>query len=257
MNLFRRGRTMSGLDWLTARPIAHRGLHHAANGIIENTPSAVAAAIAAGYGIEADLQITADGEAMVHHDDALGRLTDGQGDLRAMTAAQLKRVPFKATADRMMTLGDLCDLVGGRTTLIVELKSRFDGDRRLARRATEVLGSHAGPLAAMSFDPVLVSELKDIAPRLARGILAERYFTDPHWRMLTAAQKRDLKFFLHAASTRPHFVAYRVQDLPAAAPLIARHVFGLPLLAFTVRTENDRRRAARFADQMIFEGFRA
>ena len=60
-------------------------------GIIENTPSAFAAAIAGNYAIECDLQITADGEAMVHHDEALGRLTEGSGRLDAMTAADLKR----------------------------------------------------------------------------------------------------------------------------------------------------------------------
>src|SRR6187455_1520764 len=101
---------MAGLDWLIARPVAHRGLHDAQKGIIENTPSAFAAAIAGGYGIECDLQITADGEAMVHHDEALGRLTDGSGRLDAMSAAELKRVPFRATTDRMITLGELCDL---------------------------------------------------------------------------------------------------------------------------------------------------
>src|SRR5712691_7403493 len=94
---------MSGLDWLIARPVAHRGLHDANAGIIENTPSAFAAAIAANYAIECDLQLSADGEAMVHHDDTLGRLTEGSGRLDAMTAADLKRVPFRASADRMMT----------------------------------------------------------------------------------------------------------------------------------------------------------
>src|ERR1700736_1999789 len=93
-------------DWLTARPIAHRGLHDAARGIVENTASAVAAAIAGGYGIEVDLQVSADGDAMVHHDDALGRLTDGSGPLAALSAAELRRIPFRATADRMMTLGE-------------------------------------------------------------------------------------------------------------------------------------------------------
>ena len=130
---------MSGLDWLIARPVAHRGLHDAAAGIIENTPSAFAAAVAGNYAIECDLQITADGEAMVHHDDALGRLTEGSGRLDAMTAADLKRVPFRATADRMITLGELCDLVAGRAPLVIELKSRFDGDQRLVARAAEVL----------------------------------------------------------------------------------------------------------------------
>ncbi len=100
---------MPGLDWLIERPVAHRGLHDAQKGIIENTPSAFAAAIAGGYGIECDVQVTADGEAMVHHDEALGRLTNGSDRLDAMTAADLKRIQFKATTDRMITLGELCD----------------------------------------------------------------------------------------------------------------------------------------------------
>src|SRR5256885_117996 len=91
----RRGLLMSGLDWLTARPVAHRGLHDAAAGVIENTPSAFAAGIGGGYAIETDVQITADGEAIVHHDDALGRLTEGAGRLDATTAADLKRIAFK------------------------------------------------------------------------------------------------------------------------------------------------------------------
>src|SRR3981081_2045246 len=66
---------MPNLDWLIARPVAHRGLHDAQKNVIENTASAFAAAIAGRYGIECDLQITADGEAMGHHDEALGRLT--------------------------------------------------------------------------------------------------------------------------------------------------------------------------------------
>src|SRR5262245_16078655 len=98
---------MSELDWLIARPVAHRGLHDAQSGIIENTASAFKAAIAGGYGIECDLQITADGEAMVHHDDVLGRLTQGSGRLAAMTAGELGQIAFKATADRMITLGEL------------------------------------------------------------------------------------------------------------------------------------------------------
>src|SRR5258705_1311221 len=95
----------SALAWLTARPIAHRGLHDPAQGIIENTSSAAAAAIAGRYGIEADLQISADGEAMVHHDDTLGRLTDGSRALRDMSAAALRSWPFVRTADRMMAPG--------------------------------------------------------------------------------------------------------------------------------------------------------
>ena len=248
---------MSNLDWLVARPIAHRGLHDPARGVIENTPSAVMAAVAGGYGIEVDLQITADGEAMVHHDDALGRLTDGAGELAAMSAADLKRVPFKSTGDRMITLGELCDMVREKVTLVLELKSRFDGDVRLVARAAEVLKNYAGPVAVMSFDPVQVLAVRHAAPTLTRGIVAERWYTHHEWNRLSRSDRRDLAFLLHGFRTRPHFVAYAVRDLPALAPVIARHVFGRPLLTWTVRSAEDRMRAQRWADQMIFEGFRA
>lgn len=246
---------MPGLDWLTARPVAHRGLHDPASGIIENTASAVRAAIDANYAIEVDLQLTADGEAMVHHDDALGRLTEGAGRLGAMNATDLKRIAFKQTADRMMSVGDLCDLVSGRVTLVIELKSHFDGDRRLANRVVEVLTSYAGPVAVMSFDPQQIEAVKELAPGLPRGIVAERKYTHPEWKGLSTAGKRSMAYLLHGLRSRPHFLAYAVKDLPAAAPLIARHIFGLPLLTWTVRNEDDRRRA-RWADQIIFEGFR-
>jgi glycerophosphoryl diester phosphodiesterase len=132
---------MRAPDWLTARPVAHRGLHDRGRGIVENMPGAFAAAVAGNFGIETDLQLTADGEAMVHHDDALGRLTEGSGALLDMTAAQLRQVTFKDTPERMISLGDLCTLVAGRVPLVIEVKSHFDGDRKLIRRMAEVLAT--------------------------------------------------------------------------------------------------------------------
>ena len=157
------------LDWLTARPIAHRGLHDAAHGLIENTAGAMRAAIAADYGIEVDVQISADGEAMVHHDDVLGRLTEGEGRLDRLSAAELKRVPFRGSDERMMTLGELCDLVGGRVTMLIELKSRFDGDGRLPARVAAVLAGYRGPAAPMSFDPGAARGAAAKGPSPARG----------------------------------------------------------------------------------------
>jgi glycerophosphoryl diester phosphodiesterase len=247
---------MPDLDWLTAHPIAHRGLHDAAAGVIENTASAFSAAIVGGYGIETDLQISADGEAMVHHDDALGRLTEGSGRLVDMSTAQIKAIRFKASGDHILTLGELCGLVGGRATLVIELKSRFNGDLRLVDRTAEVLASYAGPAAVMSFDPALIEAARVIAPRLTRGIVAERHYSHPDWDRLPPSEKRRMAWLLHFRRTRPQFIAYSVRDLPAAAPLIARMVFGLPLLTWTARSPEDRQCATRWADQMIFEGIR-
>jgi glycerophosphoryl diester phosphodiesterase len=244
------------LDWLTARPIAHRGLHNRAGGVIENTATAFSAAITGNYSIETDVQISADGEAMVHHDDALGRLTDGSGHLADMNAVDIKAVRFKATTDRIMTLGELCDLVGGRTPLVIELKSHFNGDRRLVQRVAAVLARYNGPAAVMSFDPGMVETARIVAPKLPRGIIAERHYDDAEWNRLPASAKRSMPWLMHANRTRPQFVAYGVKDLPAVAPLVARWVFGLPLLTWTVRTPEDRAVAQRWTSQMIFEGWR-
>jgi glycerophosphoryl diester phosphodiesterase len=247
---------MRAPDWLTARPVAHRGLHDRARGIIENMPAAAAAAVAGNFAVECDIQLTADGEAMVHHDDELGRLAEGSGALRSKTAAELKQVAFKDTPERMMSLGDLCALVAGRVPLLIEVKSHFDGDRRLVARMAEVLGSYEGPAAGMSFDPDQVMALRDLMPSRPRGIVAERSYDEADWPEATPEQRRGMLHLRHAFRTQPHFVAYWVDELPAAAPWIARNIFGCPLLTWTVHTPEQRAKAARHADQMIFEGFR-
>jgi len=244
------------LGWLIERPIAHRGLHDASAGVIENTATAFTAARDHGYGIECDVQLSDDGEAMVHHDDALGRLTEGESALASMTTAEIQAVRFKQSADHILTLGELCDLVVGHVPLLVEIKSRFDGDLRLVTRAAAVLARYQGPAALMSFDPAPIAWLRANAPALVRGIVAERHYDHPEWAAASRAQKFQLAHLLHAPKTRPQFVAYAVRDLPAPGPWLARSLFGLPLLTWTVRSEDDRRRATRYADQMIFEGFR-
>jgi glycerophosphoryl diester phosphodiesterase len=224
--------------------------------VIENTASAFTAAIAGNYGIETDIQISADGEAMVHHDDALGRLTEGSAPLADMSAADIKAARFKATSDRILTLGELCDLIDGRVPLVIELKSHFNGDRRLVQRAAAVLANYGGPAAVMSFDPGMIEAARIVAPKLTRGIVAERHYDHAEWNRLPASAKRSMPWLLHANRTRPQFIAYGVKDLPAVAPLVARWVFGLPLLTWTVRSADNRATAARWADQTIFEGWR-
>jgi glycerophosphoryl diester phosphodiesterase len=243
------------LDWLTARPIAHRGLHVPSRGVIENTPAAMRAAVDAGYGIEVDLQLSADGEAMVHHDDVLGRLTDAEGRLDALSAAELRLIAFRGTADRMLTLGDLCDLVDGRATLLLELKSRFDGNAALAARVAAVLSGYHGPAAPMSFDPLQLHVIRVKAPQLPRGIVAAHYRPHPYWDQMPPWLRYGMGSLLPAFIGRPHFVAYSFRDLPALGPLCARRVFNRPVLTWVVRTPAESQRANKWADQVIFEDF--
>lgn len=247
---------MAGLDWLTARPVAHRGLHDAAGGILENTISAARAAIEGNYAIEIDVQPDADLEPVVFHDETLDRLTTGHGKVSDLSAADLAAIPFKATSDRIPTLRALLDVVDGRVPLIVEVKTDNSGMADFCARIVDVVAGYQGPLAVMSFDPGSVDAFRRLAPALPRGIVADS-FRDEQPPGTTAWDRFVLRHLLHAGRTKPHFIAYCVDDLPAAAPLLLHWVFGLRLLTWTVRTDQQRQRGQKWADQIIFEGFKA
>ena len=247
---------MSAPDWLVARPVAHRGLHDRLAGIIENTLSAAEAAIQAGCAIECDVQDSADGESVVFHDHTLERLTGEQGPVRARRAADLTGLAIASTRDRIPTLQTFLDLIAGRTPLVIEIKSRFDGDMALTRRTIEIARGYTGPVALKSFDPTVVATLREAAPDLPRGIVAESRYDHPEWDKLGDDKKRELANLLHFPRTQPDFLSWRVHDLPCAAPFLCRHLARIPVMTWTVRSDEDRRRAAAHADQMVFEGFR-
>jgi len=243
---------MPDLQWLTARPIAHRGLHDADRGIIENTPSAVAAALDHGYAIEVDLQLTQDGEAVVFHDQTLDRLTEESGPVVGHTVAQLRAVRYRATSDRIQTLPELLEQVAGQNTLVLELKSPWFGGDRLERRVAQVLSSYSGPVAVMSFDPHSIATLRQIAPDLIRGIVSCSYADPKEWPELSRWERLRLRFLLHFPQTRPHFVSYDVHDLPALGPWVAR-ALGRPVIVWTVRSQAEADHAGKWADQITFE----
>ncbi|MDI4655510.1 glycerophosphodiester phosphodiesterase family protein [Xanthobacter autotrophicus] len=245
---------MGDLSWLTARPVAHRGLHDVARGIIENAGAAMDAAIAAGYAIELDLQASAEGEAMVFHDFTLDRLTDARGPLADRPAAELGAITFRGTGDRILTLPQLLERVAGRVPLIIEIKSAFAGDTRLAARAADLVAAYPGPAALMSFDPRMLEEVRARAPGVVRGIVAEGHY-GPDWPSIGPARGFILANLLHWPRSRFQFVNYRVADLDKAAVRLLR-TLGMPVLTWTVRTQDQRARAARYADQIVFEGFR-
>jgi glycerophosphoryl diester phosphodiesterase len=246
---------MPAPDWLTARPIAHRGLHDAGAGRIENSPAAAIAAVARGYAIECDVQLAGDGEALVFHDFTLERLTAAAGRVDATPSEALARLELKGSTDRIPTLQAFLDLVGGRTPIVIEVKSRFDGDMRLAKRVAEVIAGSPHPIALKSFDPAIVAAFGELAPERPRGIVAMLDYSYPDYAACTPDQKHAMANLLHFEATRPDFLSWRVRDLPTAAPYLCRKALGLPVMTWTVRSADDRARAAAHADQMVFEGF--
>ncbi len=248
--------TARDLSWLTARPIAHRGFHDRAAGILENTLSAAEAAIARGFSIELDLQASADGVPMVFHDFTLDRLTAETGRVSERTAADLEKIAITGGPDRIITFRTYLESVAGRAGLLVELKSDFSANDTLIAPVVEALSRYDGPIAVMSFDPRLIIALRKAAPQILRGITAdETACDDDDWATLAIWQRLALRHILHAPWSRPDFVSYHVTALPMAGPFVLKHVFGTALLSWTVRTEVERQASARHADQMTFEGF--
>lgn len=244
---------MRALDWLTSRPIAHRGLHDVAADRVENTESAFAAALAGNYAIECDLQWTADGEAVVFHDETLDRLAARPGWLRDLSVAELKSTPLVRGHDRMQTLPELLEQVAGRATLVIELKSHFNGDTRLATRALEHLAGYRGPYCLMSFDPAMVAAVATQSPDTIRGITADRT-TDPYYRALPFKDRMNIRHFDHLHETRPHFISYYYRDLPF--PVVqAIRAQGHPVITWTIRSREQQQQALRYSDQVTFEGY--
>ena len=246
--------------WLTARPIAHRGLHDHAAGRIENSGSAARAAVEHGFAIECDVQLSADGEAMVFHDFRLDRLTGESGPVRARSAAVLSRIALAGSTDGIPTLPEFLDLIGGRVPLVVEIKSAFDGDFRLARRTADIVAASNAPVAIKSFDPAVIAHLRENRAALGvantpLGIVAEADYSHGDWAALPKATQVDLANFLHYERSQPDFLSWRVRDLPHPTPYLCRTALGMPVMSWTVRTPEQRALAALWADQMVFEGF--
>jgi glycerophosphoryl diester phosphodiesterase len=248
-------------SWLVERPIAHRGLHNSANGVIENTRRAAEAAIAGGFAIECDIQLSADGEAIVFHDETLDRLTDATGPLSSLSAAEIAKVRIKGSGEPPPTFTAFLGTVAGRTPIICELKSRFDGDWRIADRAAALAATYDGPLAFKSFDHDLAAYLRLRRPHVRQpgglcpiGLLAQASYDDPYWDFLSAEQKRDWADFDHYDLARPDFLSFNVDDLPHKIPFLVKEFTDAPIMVWTVKTAEQREAAHKWADQIVFDG---
>lgn len=242
------------LDWLTSVPMAHRGLHDPEQGIIENSASAFGAAVEAGYGIECDIQVSADGEAMVFHDAKLDRLTESPGRLASRNASEIGTLRLGGSSDTIQTLGELLEQVGGRVPLLIEIKKTEQRPGALEERTRDLLASYSGPAAVMSFSPHSMGWFAANAPQIPRGQLSTTFkkgaASNRPW-----IQRFLARHLLVNRISRPNFIGYDINYLPTLATSFLRYR-GMPILTWTVRTNINRDVAAKFADNIIFEGFR-
>lgn len=238
------------------RPVAHRGLHNRGQGVIENTRSAFGAAIAKGYAIECDVQITSDGVPVVIHDDETTRLLGRPGLVRDMHADQITRLALVGSkaADHPEPLEAILAAVDGQVLMQIELKrQRGDNTDRLAAAAVAVASSYSGPLVFESFDPNLLIAVRRHGYEGPIGIISERY-EGQDGADLNIWQKMILRNLTHWPWSHFDFMSIdqRALSLPAVRMFRA---LGKPVTSWTIRSADQAHAALRLADQIVFEGF--
>lgn len=237
-------------DLLFHPPIAHRGLW-SPDGPPENSLAAFQAACAAGYGIELDVQLSADGEAMVFHDDKLQRMTGAEGRLRDRTAADLGGLKLAGRDEPIPTLLETLALIGHRAMVHVELKTPYGEVGPLEQRVHEVIADHNGPLCVIGFNPYSHAWFADRYPGVLRGL--DSYSYDRATKM-TEVQRKAFANLEHVAIARPHFLALGLDMLPSARAAKLR-AEGMPVVAWTVREPAQWDAVKDGCDNLIFEGF--
>ncbi|EKE44209.1 hypothetical protein OCGS_1725 [Oceaniovalibus guishaninsula JLT2003] len=236
-------------------PLAHRGLHGA--GRPENSRGAIRAAIDAGYGIEIDVQSTADGDAMVFHDATLDRLTAHRGPVRHRGRADLSRIVLRDSDETIPPLTEVLKLVAGRTPLLIEVKDQTGamaaGDGRLEAATARALAGYAGPVAVMSFNPHSVARLAELLPHVPRGLITGSW--GDTWSAPVDTRNR-LRAIPDYDICGASFISHEADDLarPRVAELKAR---GAAILCWTIRSPEAERAARRIADNITFEGYAA
>jgi glycerophosphoryl diester phosphodiesterase len=242
----------SAWDRLFAPPIAHRGLWTPA-GPPENSLAAFEAACAAGYGIELDVQLSADGEAIVFHDRHLARMAGAAATLSEKTAAALSALRLKNTGEPIPTLRQVLELVDGRSLILIEIKSAAGEEGPLDKRVADIIEHYQGPLAIIGFNPFSQAWWAQNHAEVLRGLDSYGY-DDEAAQALPTERRRAFQALEHVAIARPHFLALGRDMLPGGLADLYRRA-GYPIIAWTVRGPEQWSTIADHCDNLIFEGF--
>ncbi|MDD3214926.1 MAG: glycerophosphodiester phosphodiesterase family protein [Eubacteriales bacterium] len=234
---------------LVGKLYAHRGLHDGNHAIPENSLAAFRRAVEAGYGIELDVQLTADHQLIVHHDGTTGRVCGADVRIHDTDYASLPLLP---DGTPIPLFSDVLALVDGQAPLIVEVK-QDGGAVPNATAALEALRSYTGPYCVESFHPLAVRYFRTNAPEIVRGQLAMGGRRDP--KEIDLLSFLSLKYLLVNFLGRPHFVAYSCEYDRNLSVWLMKHVFKPLMAAWTVRSQQELDKARVDYSMPIFELF--
>lgn len=243
---------MSYPDALFAPPFAHRGLWRA-SGPAENSLPAIAEACADGYGVEFDVRLTADGEAVVFHDATLERMCGVKAWVEETSLEDLRSLSLHGGEETIPTLEEVLDLVAGRAMLLIELKIDSGQEGRLEERVAELLDPYHGPFAVIGFNAQSLAWFAEHRPHFPRGLDAERLSDEA-----LAETTLDLAYLFdgQVQLAEPDFL---VLDFASAAGSVGRRYReqGLPVIAWTARRPEEVEAHDGTFDNFIFEGYSA
>lgn len=235
--------THLSIKWLTARPIAHRGLHDSNKKVWENTLPAFSAAIAGNYAIECDVHLTKDGQVIVFHDDVLDRLAGREGRICDLTLAEAQQLTIGTTQDHAPSLRQMLDLIAGRVPVVIELKGIEGQDEGLVAAVAKELKDYQGKAAIMSFDHHLVRLFRSDAPGVVAGLTAE------------GTRPADMEAHFAMLAHDMDFVSYNFHHLPNPFISFFREVLKRPVITWTVRNQQEKAVSDLHAEQITFEAF--
>ncbi|SMX26777.1 Glycerophosphoryl diester phosphodiesterase [Pelagimonas phthalicica] len=244
---------------LLERPVAHRAFHDVTQARPENSRAAIRAAIAAGYGIEIDLQLSRDGQAMVFHDYDMARLTGVAGPIQLRSAPELAETQLLHGDEGVPTFEEVLRIVAGQVPLLIEVKDQDGGMGpnigALEHATVAALDGYQGDVALMSFNPHSVAELARLAPQRPRG-LTTCSFLPEEWQVIRPARLEELRTIPDYDRVGACFISHNCNDLsnPRVAELKAQ---GVPILCWTVRSPEQEAEAREIADNVTFEGYTA
>lgn len=241
-----------GLQKLRRWNYAHRGLHDEKRP--ENSMAAFRAALKKGYGVELDVHLLKDGNLAVMHDSSLKRTTGEDGKVEELTTPQLREYFLEGTAETIPTFQQVLDLYRGRVPLIVELKTDGDNYAFLTEMACNMLANYGGPYCIESFDPRCIHWLRQHRPQVIRGQLAENFFANKAstlpWYIKLAMSFQLLNFWV-----KPDFVAYKFSDRKQLGNFLARKIWGVQGVTWTLKNAQDHELALQEGWIPIFEGY--
>ncbi|HPF46939.1 MAG: glycerophosphodiester phosphodiesterase [Alphaproteobacteria bacterium] len=235
-------------SWLAKTSYAHRGLHGSKTGFVENSLSAFKEAAEKGIGIELDVLLSRDNIAMVFHDTELSRLTAHEGKTIDYTAEELSKITLSNSTDVIPSLQHVLSQIGAKTRILIEIKGDQGQFNEIAEAVWSAIRFYPDDIAIMSFYPEIIKYFKAYYPGVPRGLVATTVSDGelPKEYLNPEKQLRLIK------SLDVDFIAYDIRILPNKVTRYCQN-HNIPVLTWTVRTDEDRLKAKNNTDNIIFE----